>query len=179
MGETAGGGRFTAHGARVPSQAIYLYTLARDWRAQLGPGEGLARDEWAENKFGETTAGDLRWSKRLVISAQVQAEQPMASFLAAAQGGRAAVNRHYFAIDQPADAQVTPENILAPHRRRTLRRIQGHEVVLCIQDGTDLNFAEHPGYAGLKLIGKKRHAKGTLGLHMHSTLSVSGEGIPL
>ena len=28
-------------------------------------------------------------------------------------------------IDQPADSAVTPENILAPHRERTLGRMQG------------------------------------------------------
>ena len=35
-------------------------------------------------------------------------------------------------------------------------------MVLCVQDGTDLNFAEHPGCAGLGLIGKNQgtRAKG-------------------
>ena len=86
---------------------------------------------------------------------------------------------YYRMIDQPADSEVTPENILAPHRARTLRRMQGKEVVLCLQDGTDLNFAEHEGCRGLGLIRKNQSGSGTLGLHMHSTLVVDGEGVPL
>ena len=190
VGETAGRGRFAARGTRVPLKSVWLYPLARDWRAQLGVAEpaplealelgaGLARDEWAQHEFGGAPLGDVRWSKRLVKSASMQSEQPMASFPGAARGERAAVKGHYRLIDQPADSQVTPENILAPHRQRTLRRMQGQQAVLCIQDGTDLNFAEHPGCAGLGYIGRNKGSAGTLGLHMHSTLVVNGEGIPL
>ena len=46
-------------------------------------------------------------------------------------------------------------------------------------DGTDLNFAEHEGCRGLGLIRKNQRDSGTLGLHMHSTLVVDGEGVPL
>ncbi len=189
-GETAGRGRFAPRGARVPLKAVYLYPLARDWRAQLGvaspqplpalgTGEGLARDVWAQHEFGGAQLGDVRLSKRLVKSAQMQSEQPMASFPGAAVGNLAAVRGHYRMIDQPADSEVTPENILAPHRQRTLQRMQGQQAVLCLQDGSDLNFAEHPGCIGLGLIGKNKRSAGTLGLHMHSTLVVNGEGIPL
>ena len=103
----------------------------------------------------------------------------MASIPAAAQGLRAAVKGHYRLIDQPDDSAVTPQNILAPHRQRTLRRLQAERTVLCVQDGTELNFAEHPGCAGLGYIGKNKRSEGTLGLHMHATLAVSPEGIPL
>ncbi len=57
--------------------------------------------------------------------------------------------------------------------------MQGQAALLCLQDGTDLNFAEHPGCLGLGLSGKNSNSKGTLGLHMHSTLVVNGEGLPL
>ena len=183
VGETAGRGRFAASGTRVPVKVVYLYPLARDWRAQLGvaeppeppalgPGEGLARDAWAAHEFGSAPLGDVRWSKRLVQSAQIQSEAPTKSFLGAAQKDRAAVKGHYRLIDQPADSQITPQNILAPHRQRTLRRMQGQAALLCIQDGTDLNFAAHGGCVGLGQIGKNSNAQGTLGLHMHSTLAV-------
>ena len=101
------------------------------------------------------------------------------SFPGAAQNDQAAVRGYYRLIDQPADSEVRPENILAPHRERTLQRMQGQAAVLCIQDRTDLNFAEHPGCVGLGLIGKNKGSAGTLGLHMHSTLVVNGEGVPL
>ena len=190
VGQTAGRGRFATPGQRVPVKAIFVYPLQRDWRrllgadapppcAPLGPADGLALDVFAANELGQAPLGDLRLSKRLVQTAQMQAAAPMASIPAAAQGRRAAVKGHYRLIDQPDESAVTPENILAPHRQRTLRRLQAESVVLCVQDGTDLNFAEHPGCAGLGLIGKNQGSEGTLGLHMHSTLAVSPQGIPL
>ncbi len=190
VGETAGRGRFAAGGARVGVKAVWLYPLARDWRARLGVaepgprpalelGEGLAGDVWAQHEFGAAPLGDVRLSRRLVHSVRMQAEAPTKSFPGAAQKDLAAVRGYYRLIDQPADSAVTPENILAPHRERTLGRMQGQTTVLCIQDGTDLNFAEHPGCVGLGYIGKNKRSAGTLGLHMHSTLVVNGEGIPL
>ncbi len=148
VGQTGGRGRFARPGQRVPVKAIFVYPLQRDWRRllgaaaappgqPLGPADGLALDEFAANELGQAPLGDLRLSKRLVQTAQMQAAAPMASIPAAAQGQRAAVKGHYRLIDQPDDSAVTPQNILAPHRQRTL------------------------------------------GLHMHSTLAVSPEGIPL
>ncbi len=57
--------------------------------------------------------------------------------------------------------------------------MQAERVVLCVQDGTDLNFATHPGCAGLGLIGKNRGAEGTLGIHMHTTMALNPQGLPL
>ena len=190
VGETCGRGRFAPAGVQVPVKSIYMYPLQPAWREQLGlatrepipalgPGEGLDRAQWAEQEFGGAPLGDVRLSRRLVKSVTVQADAPMASFPSAAQSDKALVRGYYRLIDQPDDSQLTPANILAPHRARTLGRMQGQEVVLCLQDGTDLNFAEHPGCAGLGLISKNKGAAGTLGLHMHSTLVVNGAGIPL
>lgn len=74
---------------------------------------------------------------------------------------------------------MTPENILAPHRERTLRRMQEESVVLCWQDGPDLNLAGDSGCVGLGLVRKNAKSKGTRGIHMHSTLAESAAGIPL
>ncbi len=52
-------------------------------------------------------------------------------------------------------------------------------VVLCVQDRSDLKFAERPDCVGPGLIGRNNRSKGTLGLHMHSTPAVNGDGIPL
>ena len=189
IGQTAGRGRAAAAGTQVGVKAIWMYPLARNWRAQLGLpaaglptlelGAGLASDEWAQHEFGAAPLGDVRLSRRLVQSVTLQAAAPTKSFPAAAQGDLAAVRGYYRMIDQPADSAVTPENILAPHRERTLQRMQGQHTVLCLQDGTDLNFAEHPGCVGLGLISKNKGSAGTLGIHMHSTLVVNGEGLPL
>ena len=72
----------------------------------------------------------------------------MRAITGAAHGARALVKGHYRLIDQPADSAVTVGNILAPHRERTLRRMQAHDTVLCIQDGTRLNFTRRGPDAG-------------------------------
>ena len=66
---------------------------------------------------------------------------------------RALGKGHYRLIDQPADSAVTVDNILAPHRERTLRRMRAHDTVLCIQDGTRLNFTRRGQTQGLGAIG--------------------------
>ena len=190
VGQTAGRGRYAASGAQVPVKAVWLYPLAREWRSRLGVpaaqprpvlglGEGLAADCWAAQELGGAPLGDTRLGKRLVQIADAQAQAPEKSFPGAAQCDHAQVRGYYRFIDQPADSAVTPENMLAPHRQRTLERMRGQSAVLCIQDGTDLNFAAHGGCVGLGQIGRNKGSKGTLGLHMHSTLAVNGEGIPL
>ncbi len=190
VGETAGRGRFSAPGEEVAVKSVYLYELERDWRdllevadpARIEPraaAEGLDSEQWAEQEFGAAQLGDRRLSRRLVKSASVQAVAPMASFPAAALGDKAMVYGHYRLIDQPVESEVTPDNIIAPHRERTMERMQNCAEVLCVQDGTDLNFAEHGECQGLGLISRNKASMGTLGIHMHSQLVVDEAGVPL
>ena len=45
------------------------------------------------------------------------------------------------------------ENILLPHRERTMRRMQAQTVVLCIEDGTDLEYTSLAKCEGLGVVG--------------------------
>lgn len=102
----------------------------------------------------------------------------MRAFTAVAKDDWPAVKGYYRLIDQPADA-FTPEDILQPHRERTLRRMQAQSTVLCIQDGTDVNFTTHPQTTGLGVIGHNQTGAQSRGLHLHSTLAVTADGLPL
>ena len=135
VGETTGRGRFAANGARVPVKSVWVVPLTGNWRWQPGilprapvpaicVGEGPDREQWAENEFGSAPLGDKRLSRRLVKSAAVQADHPMSSFPSAAKSDKAMVMGYYRMIDQPADSEVSLTNILAPHRARTLQRMQ-------------------------------------------------------
>jgi len=193
VGETRGRGRGDrSHGAPETTKAIYVYELERDWRRRLGvgpaparadgplaPGEGLDGAHWAEHELGGAPLGDKRLSRRLVESARRQAEQPMRAFTAVAKEDWAAVKGYYRLIDQPADSEVTPEHILQPHRERTLRRMQAQSTVLCIHDGTDVNFTTHPQTSGLGVIGANQTGAQSRGLHLHSTLAVNPDGLVL
>ena len=184
VGHTAGRGRHAPTGQRVPVKAVLLYPLRPDWRALLGvppplrPRTGLDQPDWAQLEFGDAPLGDMRLSRRLVTCAALSATAPGASFPSVVQSNPALTKAYYRLMDKPPDSPVTAANILAPHRARTLKRMRAERTVLCIQDGSDLNFAEHPGCVGLGRIGKNRRSKGTLGLHMHSTQAVNGRGVP-
>ena len=190
VGESTGRGRNDrAHGAPETRKAVYLYELEPAWRerlalptpggAPLAPGEGLDAGSWAGNEFGGAPLGDARLSARLVESAHHMAQCPMRAITGAANGARAVVKGHYRLIDQPADSAVTVEHILAPHRARTLQRMASESTVLCVHDGTSLNFTRRGQTQGLGTIGSNQTGALARGLHLHATLAVSTEGLPL
>ena len=192
LGETAGRGRQDCrHDVAAGRKALYIHELVGDWRTRLGvgpppadtitlnPADGLDGPAWAEAEFGGAAFNDARLSARLVTIAQLKGARPMASFPQAASGNRARIKGYYRFIDQPDRSAVTPSVILAPHRARTLERMRAEPVVLCIQDGTDLNFASRPGCEGLGVIGTNQTGATARGLHLHSTLAVTPSGLPL
>ena len=187
VGETCGRGRGDrTHAAPETRKAVYMYELEPACRARLAApapavaplavGDGLDAASWANHEFGGARLGDARLSARLVRSAQQMAESPTRAITGATNGARALVKGHYRLIDQPADSAVTVGNILAPHRERTLRRMQAHDTVLCIQDGTRLNFTRRGQTQGLGAIGSNQTGAVARGLELHTTLAVNPDG---
>ena len=193
IGRTRGGRRRTRGQCRQETpKAIYVYPLVDDFRVRMGVplrrglgalplAAGLEGGAWAEYEFGGAPLGDRRLSRRLVLSAGLQAENPGRAFCGLEQGTNAMIKGHYRFIEQPEtdDSAVTMENILLPHREQTLRRMRAHRTVLCIQDGTDLNYNDLAQCEGLGVIGENQTKAKTSGLHLHSTLAVTDEGLPL
>ena len=172
------------------SKDVYLHVLAVDFRERLGLAAGaglgplpvaadLDPESWAQQEFGGAPLGDQRLSRRLVRSASVQASDPNSSFPDAARGDRAVSKGHYRLLDQPDDSAVTLENILAPHRQQTARRMQAEKVVLCIHDGTDLDYDGASECEGLGVIGSNQTSAKSRGVHLHSSLAVTEQGLPL
>ena len=171
---------------------IYVYPLRPDFRAVMGVeppkgpepapldvASGLDGDEWAQNEFGGAYLGDRRLGNRLVSSARAMAQHPGVPFSSVEKGNWAAVKGFYRFIDHPEDAEVTPEAILAPHQQRTVQRMMAQPLVLCIQDGSDLNFSGLAECRGLGRIGTNQTGAASQGLHLHSMLAVTPEGLPL
>ena len=191
IGRTKGRGRQDREHDNAKSvKAIYVYPLQADFRQRLGGAEpvvasalglaeGLEGDGWAQQEFGAAQLGDRRLSERLVQSARTLATLPGQAFSGVARGDWAAVKGYYRLIDQPDDSQVGVLAILAPHRARTVQRMKAHQTVLCIQDGTDLNYTGLAQCEGLGVMGANQTGARGLGLHLHSTLVVSTEGVPL
>lgn len=191
VGQTQGRGRQDrTHAADKAVKAIYLYPLEQDWRRRLGVaplpapsvlavGEGLDSAHWVEQEFGGAPLGDRRLSQRLVDSARRQAAQPGRAFTGVAKGDWPATKGYYRLIDQPPASAVTMAAILQPHQARTQQRMQAQPRVLCIQDGTTLDYTGLEQCAGLGVTGSNQTGAQSRGLHLHSTLAISGEGIPL
>lgn len=190
VGQTQGRGRQdTGHHHSETVKAIYLYPLANTFRDLMGVtrpvrealeiAEGLEGDQWARHEFGGAQLGDERLSQRLVECARIQAEKPSEAFSGAAQGNWAQVKGYYRMIDKPDDSAITMPAILAPHRERTVQRMQAQPTVLCIQDGSDLNYNSLTKCEGLGVIGTNQTSAQSRGLHLHSTLVVTTDGLPL
>ena len=191
VGRTRGRGRQDRYRNSTETvKDIYVYPLEKDFRSKmelseeaglgpLGPSEGLDPDSWAQKEFGDAPVGDGRLSKRLVSVAESKAENPGSAFTSVAHGDPAAVKGYYRFIDMPDDSAVTMENILKPHRERTVRRMLAQQTVLCIQDGTDLNYTNLDQCEGLGVVGTNQTGAKSRGLHLHSTLAVAPNGVPL
>ena len=149
-----------------------------DPRRQLEPGAGLHNAGWADQEFGGAVLGDKRLTARLVRSAALLAEHPGRAI---SSGGRqnAGVDGYYRLIEHPADSAVKVKSILAPHRKRSIERMRRQTEVLCIQDGGDLRYATRPGCEGLEVIGRNQTSSRTKRLHLHLTLAVTPQGLPL
>ena len=199
VGRTKGRGRQDRFRlAKETVKDIYMYPLDKDFRnklelaadagrSTLGLADGLESDTWAEKEFGGAPLGDERLSKRLVNVAHAKGNTPGRAFCGVAQGDGAAAKGYYRLIDMPEDSEVTMANILLPHRERTVRRMQGQQIVLCVQDGSDLNYNGLAACTGLGVIGTngarvesafQTDAK-SRGLHLHTTLAISPTGLPL
>ena len=191
IGRTKGRGRQDReHDNAKGVKAIYVYPLQADFRRRLGAvesivapalglAEGLEGEGWAQQEFGDAKLGDRRLSERLVQSARTLATMPGQAFSGVARGDWAAVKGYYRLIDQPDESQVSVAAILAAHRARTVQRMKAHQTVLCIEDGTELNYTGLAQCEGLGVMGANQTGARGLGLHLHSTLVVSTEGVPL
>ncbi|MEE8308644.1 MAG: IS4 family transposase [Gammaproteobacteria bacterium] len=191
VGKTKGRGRQDRFNKSALSRkAIYVYPIEKDFRRRMGlspdaglgalsPADGLQAEAWAENEFGGAPLGDGRLEKRLVKVAAAKAEVPDRAFSGVAKGDRAAVKAYYRMIDQPQESAINMANILAPHRRRTVRRMMGQKTVLCVQDGSDLPYTNLDQCEGLGEIGTNQTGAKSRGLHLHSTFAVAPNGLPL
>ncbi len=191
VGRTQGRGRqdrFTQREETIKD--IYVYALEPEFRARLGlaegaglgplaPAQGVEAESWAEEEFGGAPLGDARLSRRLVNIVESKAQEPGRAFSGVAQGDWPAVKAYYRLIDHPDEAAVSLPQILQPHRQRTLRRMQGQRTVLCLQDGTDLDYTSLAQCEGLGVIGSNQTGAQSRGLHLHSTLAVAPNGLPL
>jgi Transposase DNA-binding/Transposase Tn5 dimerisation domain len=129
------------------------------------------KNQWAEEEFGEVDLGDKRLNERLIQMAQQRGQAPNASIAQSSQdlAGTRAAYRFY------DNEKVSMEAILTPHREATMRRIRVHQVVLAVQDTTQIDLTDHPHTEGVGYLQDLEHT----GFLLHSTLMVTPTRQPL
>lgn len=136
-------------------------------------GKMTKEQTWSEQEFERVNLGDSRLNVRLKKLAEDLSTAPEAPINQASQDWAATKAAYRFFQND----KVTSEQILRPHRTRTLERMQAEPIVLAVQDTSYLNFSSHKQARGLGPIGDSRSA--SLGLVTHNILAVTPQGLPL
>jgi len=192
IGRTKGRGRNDREGRCAKSiKEIYLYPLVSDFRERMGLDpdqgsyarplaveDGLGKEEWVEKEFGAVDLGDTRLRDRLMKIIGDRSKHPDTSYLEACEGDRSALKGFYAFVDN-SRGSISPEAILAAHRERTIGRMMSQDLVLAVQDTTDLNFSSRPQTEGLGVVGTNQTGAKSKGLKLHTSLALSEEGLPL
>jgi len=124
---------------------------------------------WAKEEMAAADLKDKRLNKRLTRILSDLAERPTAS-LPAACGGEAELAAAYRFFD---NEKVGYEGVLQPHREATRERIASQEVVLLVQDTTELDLTrpqQQVEGAGPMDSGERRGAF----LHLMEAFTVDG-----
>lgn len=115
--------------------------------------------------------GDARRTRRLIQLMEALAAQPTAS-IPVASGSWAETKAAYRLLENSA---LEGRERLEVHTARTVQRLQGQPVALCIQDTTELDFTSQPGMAGLGRLSDEAQQ----GLYRHPTWVVTPPGAAL
>jgi hypothetical protein len=126
---------------------------------------------WAVREFADAELGDLRRTQRVVELATALAQHPTAS-LPEACGTGAMLKAAYRFFSNDA---IAPQDLLHSHIEATYSRLAQVPLVLAVQDTTEVDWTSHPATQGLGPLGHTT----CQGLHVHSTLAVTPERVPL
>lgn len=104
--------------------------------------------------------GDARLVQRLIAIVDTFTNNPEESIPQVCDDWAATKATYRFFDNDDVDTQA----ILAGHRRATLRRVQGHDLILVVQDTTQVDFTAHrDSVVGLGPAG----APGLTGFFLH------------
>ena len=126
---------------------------------------------WASEELSGADLGDRRRNKRLVAIVEDLVAQPNESVPQASRD-RAAMEATY---EFWANRRIKASSIISAHTKATIERIKEHQIVLAIQDKTELDLGKRKRTRGIGAIGNQA-AKG---LHLHTVLAVNESGVPL
>jgi hypothetical protein len=125
----------------------------------------------AAREMARVNLGDQRLNRRAASLLETLGAKPTVSIPAACKGWAETQAVDWFF----AQERVTVQEILAPHSECTLERARRHPLVLAIQDTSELDYT---GKSEIEGLGPLTYAN-QYGLHIHPTLMVTPERVPL
>lgn len=123
------------------------------------------------DELSDLDLGDARLNKRACRLIETLGRQPDRS-VPAACGGWDEIKAAYRFFDSD---KVTAQSLLAPHHHRTRERMMEHDIVLCIQDTTEVDYTGKNDIEGLGTLNYDTRK----GLYLHPTLAVTPDRLPL
>ena len=123
-----------------------------------------------EQELFDIKLGDKRLNRRAKDLLESMAADPQASINAARNGWNETMAAYRFCDNANVDA----DEILRSHTEATCRRIEDHDVVLVVQDTTELDFTKHPTRDSGLLNSEDR-----FGLYDHSHIAFTLEKLCL
>lgn len=125
---------------------------------------------WAESELEAIDLGDHRLNCRSITIAESLGLSPGKSIPQAFQS-RAEIKATYNFFSNDL---VSNEKILAPHKKKTIERIQEYPVVLTPSDTSKIDYTDKKA-----MRGKERLANNRSGLWLHSTIAVTPDRLNL
>ena len=130
--------------------------------------------EWISQELETVDLNDKRLDRRFGEVLLALSQQPNVSIPAACGGYAETMAAYRFFSNE----KTTLENILAPHRNATLKRIAEQDIVLCVQDDTELDLTRpNQQVNGLGPIGSSNSSK--RGAYLHLLQAYVPDGTPL
>ncbi|KVZ58906.1 hypothetical protein WL19_02270, partial [Burkholderia ubonensis] len=129
-----------------------------------------ATESWAAMEFKGIDLGDKRLNRRAILLAEQLSDNPTASIPLACGGwAETAAAYRFFAQDK-----LEWTDVMEPHWQSATERMRACEVVLCLDDTTELNFNGQE-IAGLGPLSYEAQR----GMYVHATYAVTPQREPL
>lgn len=125
---------------------------------------------WAEEELGTVNLGDARLDRRAVLLLERLGQKPSASIPGACECWAETAAAYRFLRND----DVRWNRVMEPHWQASQARMGQHEVVLCLQDTTELNY-NGQDIEGLGPLNYETQR----GLYLHPTYVVSTQREPL
>ena len=134
---------------------------------------------WAASEFGMVDFGDKRLNIRLQKIADSLSDSPESSInQACEEWSQTKAAYRFFQNDA-----ISEGKILDSHVKKTVERASKYSTILAIQDTCYISYKNHKKTRGLGVIASRIRSKTTNfkthGLVMHTTFSVTTEGLPI